>query len=135
MTSEELAKVWEKRAAKALPEFQKTMRGIGVQALAFCRKQMTTDIYAKPVPRRPRSGKPMWTRTGNLRRSERIGQRDPFTVTIVNDADYALPRHEMGKPGHRPTRYPAHWRDELLKTFQPILAAALRRTVQEILKD
>lgn len=134
MTAKQLAAKMRARAAAVEPEFRKTTNGLAVSALKFCRERLTADIYALPVPKRPRSGKPMWRRTGNLRRSERAEVKDAYTAAIVNDAVYAEPRHEAGKPGRRPTRYPAHWRDELREAFASILQDAYRLTVLAILK-
>lgn len=134
MTAAQLAAKMRSRAAAIEPEFRKTTNGLAIVALRFCRMKLTELIYSNDIPRRPRSGKPMWRRTGNLRRSERAEVRDAYTAAIINDAIYALPRHEMGKPGHRKTQFPAHWRDDLRETFRPILLDAYRLTVQAILK-
>lgn len=134
MTAKQLAAKMARRAAAVEPEFRKTTHGIAVSALKFCREKITDEIYSLPIPKRPSSGKPMWRRTGNLRRSERVEERSAYEAAVVNDASYALFRHEAGKPGRRPTRYPAHWRDELVATFRPILRDAYRLTVEAILK-
>jgi hypothetical protein len=134
MTARELANRMKARAESVEPEFRKTTKGLATEALAFCRKRMTDLIYANAIPTRPRSGKPMWRRTGNLRRSERVELRDSYTAVVVNDANYALPRHEMGKDGHRQTRFPAHWRDELREVFAPKCIYAYRKTVENILR-
>jgi hypothetical protein len=86
------------------------------------REQITEQIYALDVDR-TKAGKKRWKRTGLLRRAERVETPDAYTVKLVNDASYALYRHEAGKPGRRkinPLRV-AHWRDELVATFRPIL--------------
>lgn len=134
MTAQQLAALFKARAAAVEPEFRQTTRGLARDALRFCRLKLTELIYSQPIPTRPKSGKPMWKRAGNLRRSERTEIRDAYTAAVVNDAIYALPRHEAGKPGRRKTRFPAHWRDELRKAFQPQLLPAYRETVLRILR-
>ncbi len=134
MTAPELARLMKQRAAVTEAEFQRTTNRLAAEALKFCRETMTREIYAQPVPTRPKSGKKMWKRTGTLRRSERIEPRTAYEAAIVNDAAYALPRHEAGKPGHRKTRFPAHWRDELNKFIRPRITRAYRETVARILK-
>ena len=134
MTAKQLARKMRARAAAVEPEFRRTTNGLAISALRFCREKLTELIYALPVPKRPKSGKPMWKRTGFLRRSERVEVRDAYTTAVVNDAKYALPRHEAGKPGRRPTRYPAQWRDELTETFRSVCLDAYHLTVEKILK-
>lgn len=134
MTSKQLAAKMRARARAVEPEFRKTTHGLAIAALRFCRLKITELIYANPVPKRPVSGKPQWKRTGNLRRSERQEVVDAYTARIVNDASYALYRHEAGKPGRRKTQFPAHWRDELRQAFQPVIRDAYRLTVAAILK-
>lgn len=47
-------------------------------------------------------GKKKWTRTGNLRRSETRSYPSEFQGMIANDAEYALPRHDLGLPAGDP---------------------------------
>lgn len=98
------------------------------------RKALKELIYDKPVPKGPRSKKPLWKRTGNLRRSEHKRVATAYLGIIYNDAGYAEPRHEAGKPGRRKTRYPAHWQDVAAVKARPqvrkIYRDALRRAVQ-----
>ena len=133
MTAEQLARKYARRAEMVRTEFRKTARGLGISALRFTKQKLTELIYGLPVPKR-KSGKPEWRRTGHLRRSERWELVDDYTVRIINDASYAVPRHEAGKPGRRRVRYPAHWRDELVETFRPIVLEAYQITVRDILK-
>ena len=135
MTAQQLAATMRRRAAAVEPEFRKTTRGLAVEALAYCRQRITEQIYGPAIDRR-KNGKPKWKRTGFLRRGERVETPDAYTVKLVNDANYALFRHEAGKPGHRrinPGRV-SHWRDELVAAFRPVLLDAYRLTVQAILK-
>ncbi len=135
MTAAELARAHRKRAALVEKEFRKTSNGLAVSVVKFTRELMTKEIYAIPVDK-TKAGKPKWRRTGNLRRSERAEVVDAYTVRVVNDASYALPRHEAGKPTGRninPLRI-SHWRDELLKTFQPLMLDLYSLTVKKILE-
>jgi hypothetical protein len=133
MTSQQLARKMRARAAAVEPEFRKTTHGLAVAALRYSKLKITELIYAFPVPK-GKNGKPLWRRTGFLRRAERAEVRDAYTAAIVNEASYALFRHEAGKPGRRPTRYPAHWRDELREAFRAVCLDAYSLTVQAILK-
>jgi hypothetical protein len=135
MTAQQLAAKMRARAAAVEPEFRKTTRGLAVQALAFCRQKITEQIYALAIDV-TKSGKKKWKRTGALRRGERVEVIDAYTMRMVNDASYALYRHEAGKPGRRkinPGRE-SHWRDEMVATFREILLDAYRLTVRDILK-
>lgn len=135
MTAKQLAAKMKRRAAAVEPEFRRATQRLGLEAVAFCRQKLTELIYSQPIPKRPRSGKPMWRRTGFLRRSERLEIRDSYTAAVVNDATYALPRHEAGKPGRRPTRFPAHWRDEMVKAFREKVTTAYREALLRILRQ
>lgn len=135
MTAQQLAAKMRARAAAVEPEFAKTTKGLAANALAFCRQKITEEIYALDVDR-TKAGKKKWQRTGALRRGERAEVVDAYTAKIVNDASYALYRHEAGKPGRRqinPGRV-SHWRDELTATFRSIVADAYRLTIRDILK-
>ena len=134
MTAAQLARKHKARKTLVEKEFRKSMRGLGISAVAFTRMKLTEEIYAFPIPKRPRSGKPAWKRTGALRRGERYQVTDAYTVQIVNDVSYAKPRHEAGKPGRRVVRYPSHWRDELVEAFRGILADVYEATMSDILE-
>lgn len=135
MTAQQIARKLAGMGAAVPAEFRKTARGLGISAVRFTREKMTSEIYAIP-PDTTAAGKPKWRRTGHLRRSERYEVRSPYVVAIVNDAAYSEPRHEAGKPGRRainPIRR-SHWRDELLKTFRPIVLEANRQTLLALLR-
>lgn len=135
MTAAQLAARHRRRAAAVPREFRQTANGLKIACVKFTRELMTKEIYGIPVDK-TKAGKPKWRRTGNLRRSERAEVSDPYTVRVVNDAGYALFRHEAGRPGGRkinPLRI-SHWRDELLKTFQPLIADLYKDTVKAILE-
>jgi len=51
---------------------------------------------------RSKSGRKKWTRTGNLRRSEKKSVVSPVLGVVNNDANYALPRHDLGLPAGSP---------------------------------
>lgn len=135
LTAQQLAHRMKRRADLVEKEFRKTSNGLAISAVRFTKEKLTSEVYAIPedVTRR---GKKKWRRTGHLRRSERAEVRDAFTVVLVNDAKYALPRHEAGKPGHRninPLRE-SHWRDDLLATFRTITQDAWHSTVLDLLR-
>jgi hypothetical protein len=133
MTARELAARMRGRARAFEPEFRRTTNSLAIEALRFCRVRMTDLIYAQPIPKRPISGKPMWKRTGFLRRAERVEIRDAYTAVVINDAIYALFRHEAGKPGRRKTRFPAHWHDELRAVLPEMTRTAYRDAVRKVL--
>ncbi len=131
MTAEQLAAKMALFPEIVAEEFRKTMQGVGIAALARSKQLMTEQIYAIPEDLSrsgearqkrlkaqgkkftARKGDKKWTRTGNLRRSEKFEVRSPYEVAIVNYAAYAEPRHEAGKPGRRninPLRE-SHWQD------------------------
>ncbi len=135
MTAAELARLHRRRAARVPIEFRKTSNGLAIAAVKFCREKLTAEVYAIPEDVN-KAGKKKWRRTGHLRRSERAEVVDPYTVRVVNDAAYAEPRHEAGKPGRRninPLRV-SHWRDELMETFRSVLLDAYEVTIQSILR-
>jgi hypothetical protein len=108
-------RVLRERAAAVEPLLQEAARRLAVEALATSRQLLTSEIYDKPVDRRA-NGKPKWTRTGQLRRAERVEVRPGPSVVLVNDQAYAEPRHEANKPGRRVINVnrTAHWRDDTL---------------------
>ena len=135
MTAAQIAALHRRRAARVPIEFRKTSNGLKISAVKFTRELMTAEIYAIPEDVR-KNGKKKWRRTGHLRRSERAEVTDPYTVRVVNDAKYALPRHEAGKPGNRkinPLRE-SHWRDELVETFRSVILDAYELTMKAILE-
>ena len=144
MTARDLANRMQKRADTVEAAFLQSSRGLATSAVAYTKQRMTEEIYSVPedtVLRRPRSGgRPrvvkLWRRTGHLRRSEQALVPNAYTVRVVNTAAYAEPRHEAGKPGRRninPARV-SHWRDDLIKTFRPIVLDVRRQTVLDLLK-
>jgi hypothetical protein len=135
MTAAQLAALHRKRAEAVPREFRKTMNGVKISLLKYEKELMTTEIYGIPEDKR-KNGKPKWRRTGHLRRSERGEVTDPYTVRLVNDAAYGLPRHEAGKPGHRkinPLRV-SHWRDKAIELWESIKGDLLEATMRDILR-
>jgi hypothetical protein len=135
VTPQQTAARMAARAARARKEFQQSSRAIGIAAVKFTREYLTTSIYAIPEDV-TKSGKKKWRRTGALRRGEQWELRGPFAVAIVNKVAYAEPRHEAGKRGRRkinPVRV-SHWRDDLVKTFIPIVRDIRRDTLRDILR-
>ena len=135
MTAAQLARRMRRRQQLVEREFQKTSQGLAISAVRFCKEKLTEEVYAVPEDT-TKAGKKKWRRTGHLRRSERAEVRDPYTVVVINDAVYAEPRHEAGKPGRRrinPNRE-SHWRDELAKTFAEVTKDAYAAPVADILR-
>ena len=132
MDARSLARKWARRSQMVDREFRKTSNGLAIAAIRYTREKLTQEIYAFPVPTNPKTGKKLWKRTGNLRRGERAEVPDPYTVRVINDVSYAVPRHEAGKTGHRPVRYPSHWRDDLARDFRSVLTDAYRLTMDAI---
>lgn len=116
------------------PALASTTRGLAVSALKLSKERMTAGIYALPVPKRPRSGKPQWRRTGHLRRSEQFEVRGPVEFAIKNTASYAEPRHEAGKPGRRSVRYVSHWQDETKAVMARICQEQWRETIRDVMR-
>ena len=121
------------RAARVAPEVERATRELGLLALGESRRLMTAEIYSKPVDKR-KDGKAKWTRTGALRRAERLQSRGFGKVSLVNDMVYARRRHEANKPGypyHVAAGRTAHWRDDMRQRIEPkrqrIMAEMLRR--------
>jgi hypothetical protein len=134
-TAEQLANVMRRRQALVEKEFRASSRGLAISAQRFARDVMTREIYAIPEDR-TKSGKKKWRRTKLLLRSEKATVPDAYTVVLDNTAKYSVPRHEAGKPGARrinPLRV-SHWRDELVKTFRPIVLDVRHETVLAILR-
>ena len=88
---------------------------IGALAAQEAKAALERGVYDHP-PIRDKKGRVRYRRTGRLRRGEQgptYGRRgDVLWTKIQNNVRYAVPRHEMGKPGKKRTQYPAHWHDE-----------------------
>jgi len=99
----QLQQVMERRREEAERAFRRgTQRATDI-LYKRSRDLLTSGVYDKPVPKVKRTrgkdkGKTVakWRRTGNLRRAERRRIANPFEGHIYNDADYALPRHNLG---------------------------------------
>ena len=115
--AKQVSDAWLKVARDIEPEMRKATEEATRLTWAAAKKEMRTLIYNKEIPRRPRSGKPQWRRTGNLRRSEKYRMMSAYIGVIYNDANYAEYRHDMGNPKYskRKTEFPAPWRDNAVK--------------------
>ena len=132
-TAEQIAELMLKRRNLVEKEFRHSSNAIAKSVIKFSKEKLS-ELYAIPEDRY-KNGKKKWRRTGALRRAERVEVPDPYTVRVVNDINYAQPRHEAGKPNHRkinPLRE-NHWRDELAETFRPIVLDVRRQTLIDIL--
>lgn len=160
--ADKLARSWQRRADVLEDRMRKATTEATKVLFAEAQKQIREKIYDKRIPTkaevqaeraaraaaqgrefRPRKNfsskregsKPAWRRTGNLRRSERWKVASAYVGIVYNDAEYAKERHERGKRGHKPTRFPAHWRDIAISKTRPlrieIYRDALRSAISE----
>ncbi len=58
-------------------------------------REKVNAIYARPIPRRKRTGKPMWRRKGVLRASQQL-RRAPGQRTVAWAATYGQTRFGLG---------------------------------------
>lgn len=103
---------------------------------------LNKDVYGKAVDK-SKTGRAKWRRAGNLRRSERMRMLSDTQGLVENDANYALPRHDLGLgPGHpmavrgskRKSTRTAPWRkqaitdtrEERLDAYRQYILKALR---------
>ncbi|HEY9014957.1 MAG TPA: hypothetical protein VIM84_07835 [Gemmatimonadales bacterium] len=133
MTVDQWARKLRTQKDRLIPELANTTKGLARSANKLSKEKMTEGIYALPIPKRPRSGKPQWRRTGHLRRSETFEVRGPVEFVTRNTAAYAEPRHEAGKPGRRKVRYVSHWQDETREVMQPLAVELWRETIRDVL--
>jgi hypothetical protein len=127
-----IAGLWEKRvrvARRVLPLALIDLRPAAEVTLQYWLARL---IYSLPEDVSPRSGKKKWTRTGRLRQGEQvtIQQQGPDTVRV----SYAEPRHEAGKPGRHPTKRPAHWHDQTVKTLRERLRQYAQQAVRRVIQ-
>jgi hypothetical protein len=89
-----------------------TAKGRGKSANAVVGTWITTKTGKKIcIPLSDKQAKrKAWKRTGNLRRSERKRNVNPYEGQVYNDANYAKIRHDKKR-----TRYPAPWRMQAIK--------------------
>jgi hypothetical protein len=96
-------------------------REIAVEVGAESKRVMQTEVYNVPVPKR-KSGKPAWTRTGNLKRRE-SSRADGAAVILENRAAYAVPRYTLGTPEservNRPPVRSVQWQAEAIAKLRP----------------
>lgn len=131
--ADDLTRRWTTRVQRYGPAMRNELRQIGLRALQLSRAAMQEEIYSKPEDRRPRSGKPKWVRTGALYAGEVLEEDQADTFVLDNAVAYAEFRHEAGKPGRRPTKRPAHWRDDAVKQLQEEMPERLHRLQVRIL--
>lgn len=161
MTADELQRLYQRRIERLEPELRQTMGSFGVSAVRLTKEIMTREIYSIPEDRtargearfqrflrtrgagqsfRPQRGDRKWVRTGHLRRSERFvveGSGLDMRVAVLNDANYAEPRHEAGKPGRRninPQRR-SHWRDDMFEVLNPVFQDLIAEVVRDVMRE
>lgn len=116
---EQIVASWEKREKKLAPYMRRATKQATDVFYAEARKQMTAGIYDKPIAESA-TGRPLWRRTGKLRRSERRKIVTPYLGVVTNSASYAKARHEMGKPTAKlKTDRRCHWRDSAIRITRP----------------
>jgi hypothetical protein len=157
MTSRQLADLMIRRRDLFEPALRSATREIARIAIARSKQLMTEQIYSLPEGRtargerrfqrflqtrqqgqtfRPRRGDRKWVRTGHLRRSERVEILNVYSCALVNDAVYAEPRHEAGKPGRRninPARE-SHWRDDVVEDLRSAVLELRRQAILKVLR-
>lgn len=98
----QLAARWRRRRQAVPRELARSARRLAPLLSGTSRRLMGAHIYSVPIPKR--GNKPLWTRTGELERSEGWKTTGP-TITLQNTAPHALPRFQLGRPGHRKPVY------------------------------
>ena len=100
-----LGGLMKKRAARLRPAFKAATTEATRALWVAARKRMNAEIYGI-AEERSSTGKKQWTRTGNLRRSEKKRVLTPYDGVLVNDAKakkggtgYAHARHNLGLSG------------------------------------
>jgi hypothetical protein len=129
----DIARKMTSRAGAVARELRNENVAIAKDLTAASLALLQRDVYAVPV-KVSRTGRPLWTRTGQLRAEDRwvaIG----MSVVHRNRAPHFRHRERYGKAGGRPASPPqraAHWvRDAVLKNGSKIRArrrAALARS-------
>lgn len=134
MTAEEVAARFAHRAEAYGPGMRDELRRVGELLLARSLFHLEADIYARPVPT-SKTGKPKWKQTRRLISEESLVPTEGGnTVILTNATPYALPRHELGKPGERQTERPAPWRDEAIRDVEHAKAELLHTRQVRILR-
>jgi hypothetical protein len=131
-------------ARKYLAHPSRVQRALEQVARAYSRRiqetsraVLTEKIYSRPIPRRPRSGKPAWRRTGALRRAE-VARPRGINIWLTNTAPHAEARRDLGTPKGRPIRSPGvlqvDWQALTRDAHRSLLLDARRAAVQRALK-
>jgi hypothetical protein len=115
---QEIKERWERRAAKFGQARRKAQDSIRSVILEESRKILATKIYSKPIPRRPRSGKPKWVRKQELYQAEQCVIQGG-DVILRNTSKHAKSRYDLGTPQGRPIRSEGvesvQWQHEALR--------------------
>ena len=96
--AEKVQKLLDSKAREAPIVIQKAVVDGTTQVLRTAREELSAQVYNKPIPKRKKSGKPAWKRSGNLIRQERMHFPRRFEGVVDNRAPYAHRRHELNKP-------------------------------------
>ncbi len=94
-----------RRVARLETEQHAAATAIADRLTRATREELGTDIYRIPPKRSPRTGRPLWRRTGRLFAGDRW-RADGVNVAHESAAPHALARWRYGKPGGRLARPP-----------------------------
>lgn len=105
---------------------------------AYSRKLLTQLIYNKPIPRRPRSGRPQWRWSYQLRNAERMAVSAPYRELDVEGqvfTDPSSPAWRYHIRRHDLTTRPAPWRTLALAQYGRRAAERFKAAVRAWLLD
>lgn len=117
----ELSEIWTLRKENLREAQARIIEEIGAFAIKTSKDLLQEQVYEHPIPKSRNffTGRlrQQWRRTGRLKRNEKLYYKRGGTPAAIlrNVTPYAVYRHEMGYPGHRNTRWPAHWRDDTIR--------------------
>jgi hypothetical protein len=121
--------------AYALPrELERAARDLAPLLQREAVRVQERKIYSVRIPLTS-SGRPMWVRTGQLKRRE-SGFAQGTTLVLENRTPYAVPRHVLGLPGHRQPVYTlsVQWHWEATKKLRPQILSRRRKALLKALR-
>ena len=133
--AKEIAARMKARGPAVIRELRKAARELAPELEAESKRILSKRIYSVPIPKRPRSGKPKWTRAGQgggILAHEKA-RPDGVTVVMTNDSDHALARHALGTPeGRRIVSegvQSVQWHTEAIAAKRPRILEVRRKAV------
>lgn len=133
----EIAERMRKRAEGFGPAKRRAQDRIRSVILEESRRVLANEIYAIPIPRRPRSSKPKWTRAQDLYKKEQVRIRGG-NVELVNTSRHAKARRDLGTPAGRPIRSPGvrvvDWQREALHNRMEQIRGFNRQMNREVIE-